>query len=247
MFEIIASTWSWTTWLGLALLGALLALDETAFAQTWFSQPLPAGLLAGIVCGDVIAGAAIGLTLQLVVLANLPVGQGIVCDPADVTVAAVGAASLRGAPLDVPAAVGVGGAAPLLGWLLVGCAFASLAGHAVVQLERRAHFRWMLGGHRTLRDGELGRIDRLQLRCLATTAVRGAVWTLFWLFAFACVWLPQLAALPGTVTRGLGWLPASTAGLAVGVVIERHQLRRVWIWLLLGLAAGFVIVNLGRR
>ena len=45
----VASEPSWTG-LGLvAVLGGLLALDETALAQTWFSQPLPAALLTGLV------------------------------------------------------------------------------------------------------------------------------------------------------------------------------------------------------
>lgn len=46
---------SW--WLGLAALGALLAMDEHGLAQTWFSQPLPACLLGGLLAGDQIGRA----------------------------------------------------------------------------------------------------------------------------------------------------------------------------------------------
>ena len=35
-----------TLLIGLVLLNALLSLDEVALAQTWFGQPLPAGVLA---------------------------------------------------------------------------------------------------------------------------------------------------------------------------------------------------------
>ena len=34
-----------------AVLGGWLVLDDTAWAQTWISQPLPAGLLAGLAAG----------------------------------------------------------------------------------------------------------------------------------------------------------------------------------------------------
>ena len=61
-FALGSADWSLVGWL--ALLAGCLALDETALAQTWLSQPLPAAILAGLVCGEPMAGLALGLPLQ---------------------------------------------------------------------------------------------------------------------------------------------------------------------------------------
>jgi mannose/fructose/N-acetylgalactosamine-specific phosphotransferase system component IIC len=237
------ATASWGVWLGLVCLGGVLLLDDTAVAQTWLSQPLAAGILAGWVCGDPLTGAVVGLPLQLAVLGNLPVGQGFVSEPTTATVAAVGAVATTGHRLQLVDAVGVGGAAPVLGWLLLGATLAVLAGHPAVQAERRAHFAWMLAGHRTLRDGDLGRIDGLQRRCLAVTAARGALQTLLWLAVLTWIWLPVQELLPAYWQRGLGWLPPVAAGVAVGVVLERHRRGPAALWLLAGAALGFAVVR----
>ncbi len=83
----------------LALLAGLLALDDVALGQTWFSQPLPAALLSGFFCGDPLTGLAIGLPLQLILVVNLPVGQSFTGDPSVAIVAAVGATVLSGQSL----------------------------------------------------------------------------------------------------------------------------------------------------
>ncbi len=104
-------------WAGLAtvgLLGALLALDDTAYAQTWFSLPLPAALLTGLALGDPLTGLALGLPLQLVLAGNLPVGQSFTGDPTVATVATVGAAVLDG-QAHAPALGGGGLGLPVLG------------------------------------------------------------------------------------------------------------------------------------
>ena len=61
---------SWPAVLGLGLLGGVLVLDDTALAQTWFSQPLPAAVLAGAVLGDPLSGLALGLPIQLIMAVN---------------------------------------------------------------------------------------------------------------------------------------------------------------------------------
>lgn len=242
--EIALATVPWGRWLVLAVLGACLVLDDTAWAQTWFSQPLPAATLAGFVCGDPLLGATVGLPMQLAVLANLPVGQGFVSEPAAVSVAVVGAAWTHGVALEPLAALGIGSGASLLGWLSVGAALAGLMGHVAVQAERRAHFFWMLAGRQTLRDGELRRIDGLQARCLATTAVRGAVQTVVLLAAATWVWLPLRRLLPTAVDRGLAWVPPALVGVALGVAVARYRIERIWPWLLFGGALGYALTEL---
>lgn len=86
----------WVVFGSLAALAGCLALDETAAAQTWLSQPLPAALLAGAVAGDPALGLAVGLPLQLALTMNLPVGQTITGDVSGAAVAVVGAAAVGG-------------------------------------------------------------------------------------------------------------------------------------------------------
>ncbi|MFO7654381.1 MAG: PTS sugar transporter subunit IIC [Candidatus Krumholzibacteriia bacterium] len=231
-------------WIALLVLGALLVLDDTALAQTWLSQPLPAGMLAGALLGDVVTGAMVALPLQLVSLANLPVGQGYLCEPTAPAVGAAAAACAGGHALGPLDAAGLGAGSPVLGWLVLGTVLASLTGHPLLQWERRIHFLWMLAGHRSLRDGDLRRVETLQARALVLTAVRGAVATAVWVLVFGRLWLPLSAGLGPDLRQAAAWLPLAAVGVAFGVVMERHQPGRAWGWLLAGGAAGIAVVRL---
>ncbi len=235
----LAPTWALVG--PLALLAAWLALDETALAQTWLSQPLPAGLLAGLVAGEPAAGLAVGLPLQLVTLSNLPVGQVFAGDRATAVVAAVGAAVLGGRrlePLGAPAEAGEPG---LLGWMLAAAALVSLAGNLAVRAERRIHFAWMLAGHRTLRDGRLERFDRLQARCLALTAMRGLLLCPFWIVVLVWLWLPILPRLPARLAAAFDLLPWLALPLGIAAMIDLHGWRAGWKWLTAGAAAALAV------
>lgn len=230
----------WGTVGSLALLGVLLSLDDTAFAQTWLSQPLPAGLLAGAACGDPLAGVAVGLPFQLITLGNLPVGQSFTGEKVSATIAGVGGSVLAGQPL--PAALGEGGATGALGWILIGVCLLSVAGHKVVQVERGTHFLWMLEGHRTLWDGRVERFARLQLRCLLATALRGLVLTVGWLTLFVALWLPLYGQLPARVVRACALLPLLAPPLAVAAMGDLFGWRYGWRWLAGGLVAAALLL-----
>lgn len=228
--------WALAGWL--ALLAGCLALDETALAQTWLSQPLPAAFLAGLVCGQPVAGLAVGLPLQMALTMNLPVGQTITGDVSGAAVAVTGGALLSGR---VPALAGGAGDAALTGWLVLGAALVSLAGHPLIQAERRLHLLWMLQGHRTLRDGRLGRVEAIHGRCLAAGFLRGGALAAAALAATICLWLPLYDVLPPALRPALVWLPWLAAALGIGAVFERYGVLRHWRWLAGGLAAGWLL------
>ena len=166
---------AWWALPALGLLSGLLALDETAVGQTWFGQPLAAGILTGSLFGDPVTGLALALPLQIGLAGNLPVGQTFTGDHTSAVVATVGGARLAGLSL-VPALSGTTGAsAALLGWLIIAAGLFSLGGHWLVQAERRANGAWMLEGRHSLRDGSLSRITRLHRRGLVATFMRGAM------------------------------------------------------------------------
>ncbi len=225
----------------LALLAMALALDDTAVAQTWLSQPLPAGILTGLVCGDLGAGLSVGLPLQLVLVGNLPVGQTFVGEPVSAVLA--GVAALAWAK-SAPGGDGLPPPATLASWTVIGVALLSLAGHWVIRTERRLHLLWMLAGHRSLRDGDDRRIERLHLRCLAVTAIRGLVLTAVWLLLLRLFWLPAAARLPGSLVAVLQLVPWLAPGLAIGILIDRYGLRASGRWLIAGALAALLVALL---
>ena len=224
---------SWPAVLGLGLLGGVLVLDDTALAQTWFSQPLPAAVLAGAVLGDPLSGLALGLPIQLIMAGNLPVGQ------TSAVVASVGAAVLSGRSLSPALAADTRLPVALIGWLVVAVGLASMSGHLLVQAERRAHNLWMREGHRTLRDGRLQRVEAIHLRCLATTFLRGFAVTVVVLLVLRRVWLPLFGDLPTFVHGVLTMVPLLLPGLGLGNLAERYGLRTGWAWLAGGAALSF--------
>ncbi len=232
--------------LGLVLLSVLLSLDETSVAQTWLSQPLPAGLLAGAICGDPLTGIAIGLPMQLVALGNPPVGQTFTGERVSAVIAAVGGTILTGHALPLLRQVGAQAALPTagaLGWTLVAIALFSIAGNKVVQLERGTHFVWMLEGHRTLWDGRLDRFERLLRRCVLATSVRAAVLCVLWLIVMVGFWMPLYEGLPPRLVRALALLPLLAPPLAVAAAIDLYGLRASWKWIAGGLAAAALLAR----
>ena len=236
----------WLVWAALALLGAWLAADENSLVQTWFSQPLPAALLAGLICGDPAATVLPGLLMQLLVLGNLPVGGSFSLDPSSAAVGTAGGAVLAGwRPVGDPlAAVSwTGASAEATGGLVAMFLVASLLAGRLVHLERRIRMRWMLDGYRSVRDGDVARLERLHGRCLAVTAARGAAVTLLLavIIAAAAPLVPD--RLPAAVREPLGLLPLMAPGLAAASLIERFGPRRAWPLVLAGAAAGLLLVR----
>lgn len=233
----------WMTVLGLGLLGAFLALDDTALLQSWVSQPLPAGTLAGIVGGDPVSGLTLGLLAQMLVLGNIPVGQTFPGEHVAAVVGGVGAICLAGRQLPADP-LALSPMASLTGWLLLAVALCSLAGRWVVSFERKAHLAWMLQGHRSLRDGSLGRFERIHLRCLASTAGRGFLLVLLWLVVILNAWLPLHDRLPLWIRDGLSHLPMLVPALAVGLLMDRYGPRVCWPYLLAGAALTLLVLKI---
>lgn len=230
-------------------LGALLAMDEVAVAQTWFGQPLPAALVTGWLLGDPGIGLAVGLPLQVALLGNLPVGQTFTGEPTSAVVAVVGGVVLAGRDAAAPWAQGTSQEAALLGWVLTLAVLFSALGHWVVQAERRACVQWMLLGHRTLRDGDLGRIEGLHLRGLLATLLRGLLFTVLFLLVSLRLALPAFDLLPAAAVPLLALVPWLLPALGLGALLGRFGLRRYWPWVLGGASLPLLAVladRLGR-
>lgn len=86
------------TWLLLALLGGVVALDAVSLGQTMVSRPVVAGTLSGIVTGDVALGLQVGALLELFLLVAVPAGGGRMPEGGVAAVVAVAAATASPGP-----------------------------------------------------------------------------------------------------------------------------------------------------
>jgi mannose/fructose/N-acetylgalactosamine-specific phosphotransferase system component IIC len=227
----------------LGLLAAVLSVDETALVQSWLSQPLPAGILAGLVAGDPVTGVALGLPLQLITVGNLPVGQSLIPETVGPVVGGVGAILAGGHHLlPLPDLQGTWNGA-LHGWILLAVVLASVAGHGIIQLERRLHFLWVLSGHRHLREGSFRGFERLLARCVFFTALRGFCLAAVWFWLFGELWLPLLGRMPERLWPGLACLPWLAVPLAVVVLMNRYGFRVSWPLGLLGFGVALGLIK----
>jgi PTS system mannose-specific IIC component len=149
-----------------AVLGAITALDAAPFAQILLAQPLPAALLAGVVLGDPSAGLSIGIPLQLLWTAVLPLGGSLVPDTGPPTVAGVTVAALL-------SHAGAREWADPAG-LLTGLALGPL-GARLVDRARRVNHTLLLRAEKKIRAGDVAALDRAHAAALGVSALRGAV------------------------------------------------------------------------
>jgi mannose/fructose/N-acetylgalactosamine-specific phosphotransferase system component IIC len=236
----------WLWWPALAGLGALVAMDEHSLAQTWLSQPLCAALLAGLLGGDPAAGLAVGLLLQLAVSGNLPVGASFPLDTGSAAIGVTCGAVLggwRAPPSLLVRDAWQGEPAVMLGLLVTLAAALSLVGGRFVQLERRARLGWMLGGYRSVRDGDLPRLERLHGRCLVVTALRGGLLAVVWTVAVWQLWPRVSGGLPELPRAALGLLPLLVPVLAAGSLLERFGYRQSGRLVLGGAVIGYLAVR----
>jgi len=119
----------------------------------------------------------------------------------------------------------------------------SLLGHLFIQGERRVNGIWMLEGLLSLRDGRLGRIEQLHIRCLLTTFLRGFGSGILFVLLMVKVWIPLFTHLPPALQNALGTLPLLLPGLGVGTMIDRYGLKSSWLWVTAGMVCTFLVAH----
>ncbi len=123
--------------LATSLLGALLAMDQTAWGQFLISRPLPAGLLLGLALGEPGAGACLGLLFELLWVRSIPIGSHVPFLPLYPALLSVLAAAVLAAPS--ASRETAGGVARYLPFALLLSFFAAMANHRVDTLWRRTN------------------------------------------------------------------------------------------------------------
>jgi mannose/fructose/N-acetylgalactosamine-specific phosphotransferase system component IIC len=169
------------TLLLLSLLGGLLALDATSFGQFMLSRPLIAAGLAGMIAGNAEAGIVVGVLLEAVHLAVLPVGAARYPEAGPAAVAAAGAYAGAGVHQQVALMASV---VFMLAW--------GWFGGRSVEWVRRWNVRTVVPAPGPV---DAGTIERMHGRAIALDFVRGVLVTLLGLLVL------------GTLLETLGWIP----------------------------------------
>jgi hypothetical protein len=215
------------TLLLLALLGGLAALDGTSLGQLMVSRPLVAASVTGALMGAPVQGAMLGLFLEALHLAVLPVGASRYPEGGPPAVA--GAAIFAGSH---------GTYAELLPVVLF-CLVWEWACGLTVSWLRHSNARFALPpGVESVGAGSL---QRRQWGAIATDLVRGAVLTVagVWLLT-AFLWLLPLKGPP----EHLAQLTLGTAAAAsVAASLRLFGRRRLRLFVL-GAAAGAALLVL---
>lgn len=219
----------------LALLGGLVAVDGTSFAQIMISRPLVAGAVTGLVFGRPLEGVAVGVILEVFSLAILPIGAARYPESGTAAVAAAGAYAMVAGP--------PGPDAHLLALaVLYGLALERVMGSSVV-LQRRFNERFATG------DGEKAKsaraLEREHMTAMGMDLLRGASLTVVGGLVGAGL-LRALDDLNG-FAAGTTWgvLGVATAAMLATVLPVFGGWAERRFPFLLGLGCGVLLVLIG--
>jgi mannose/fructose/N-acetylgalactosamine-specific phosphotransferase system component IIC len=218
------------SWIGLGLVGGVVALDSTSCAQSMISRPLVAGPLMGLVLGEPAAGAMVGAVLEVFHLGILPIGAARYPEAGTAAVTATWAYTALDA---------VHGSA-----LLLAIAFAllweRLTGASVVKFRE-------LNDH-VLRAGSPPPTARsLQGRHLLTMVLdflRGAIMCLMGGAIGAAIVRLTATSWPLGEPAAHGLLIAATVTVAAGALTIFGGWRERWRLFVTGLASGLLLLVL---
>jgi hypothetical protein len=217
------------TWVALALLGGIVAVDATSVLQSMLSRPLVAALLTGLVLGRPEEALLLGLVLEAFALVILPIGA------ARYPEAGIGAVAASGGYLVAQTAEPVAG---LLVAAVFGLGWERLAGGSV-NLMRRGN-EWLVRPVASA-PRPADALERRHRLAIGIDFARGAVlasagawaaallvtalagyWALEPHAAIAALGVAILAMLGGSLALFGGWgerAVALSAGAAVGLFI----------------------------
>ena len=219
-------------WIGVGLLGGLVGVDATSFAQTMVSRPFIAATLTGLLAGRPEEGAVLGAILELFALVILPVGAARYPESGTAAVSAT-AAYMSAASMMSPAV--------MLLAVLFALVWERIGGWSVI-LDRRFNEEYValmrLGTHP---DRAL---ERRHLMAIGIDLVRASIVTVAgWLIgtvalrSIAQLWSMSSSIAPAILSIGLSCMVGAALPLFGG-------LRARKVALLVGLLCGSLIVAL---
>jgi PTS system mannose-specific IIC component len=219
-------------WVSLLLWGLIVGLDLASVLQGLFDRPLVAGVVAGIILNDPVAGLRIGVALELFALDVLPVGASRYPDYGAATVAAV------------TLAAGQAWSAALGPSVLLGLVLAHIGGLTIVVHRRLT--AWVVARNQVALDrGDRGVAARVHLLGLGADFLRSSALAALGLLA-AAVLSRYAERLDLATQRALGVVVVAGGFVAViGGALRRAGSARRIAWLAGGVGLG--VLGLGIR
>jgi mannose/fructose/N-acetylgalactosamine-specific phosphotransferase system component IIC len=214
----------------LLLWGTLVGLDLVSVPQAMISRPLVAGVVAGLLVGDLEAGVRIGVLFELFAFDIFPAGAVRYPDYGPATVAAV----VLGA--GTPWELGLGVSAAL------GLVLAVLGGWSL-QVVRRSNARAIQRQSAALAAGESSAIRRLQYGGILRDAARGFILTLAGLVLASTIADSVRLDRPTAVAFTLVAIGSALAAAASGAFRSSGRGTRLK-WLVAGVATGIALAVL---
>jgi PTS system mannose-specific IIC component len=210
----------------LLLWGVVVGLDLICVAQTMVSRPLVAGIVAGAIAGDPVAGMAVGVILELFAFEVLPFGATRYPDYGLGAVAAAAAAA--GAPAILGTGVGVS-----LGLIV------AFVGGRGIHLRRIRNGLDLERNVEQLEQGDLRTVCSLHLRGLAREVLRALIVTAIGLLLAESVrrWAPL--TVQGAVYLGIVTVGAAVSAAVTGAIRLAGR-KTAQQWFVLGLLGGLV-------
>lgn len=220
-------------WILVAFLGALVAVDTTAFFQGMLHQPLVAATLIGSALQMPLEGAYFGTLVQLMWLGDLPVGGARFPDIGPVSVGtAAGAMMAIGTGVDLGlAGLGIVVFSIPLGWS---------AGY-LVHMQREFQTAFLPRIVNAIERGRPGRLRWYLLVGIGHSAIRGAVVGIVSAVIMKLA-LAALASLPIAGQISPYALLAGMIGIGLAVVLELLESPEALRWLAGGVIVGSLIL-----
>jgi mannose/fructose/N-acetylgalactosamine-specific phosphotransferase system component IIC len=214
----------------LLLWGTLVGLDLVSVPQAMISRPIVAGVVAGLLAGDLDAGVRIGVLFELFALDVFPAGAVRYPDYGPATIAAVALG------VGTPWELGLGVSAAL------GLVLAVLGGWSL-QVVRRWNARAIQRQSAALAAGESSAIRRLQYGGILRDAARGLILTLAGLVLASTIADSVRLDRQTAVAFTLVAIGSALAAAASGAFRSSGRGTRLK-WLIAGVATGIVLAVL---
>jgi mannose/fructose/N-acetylgalactosamine-specific phosphotransferase system component IIC len=214
----------------LLLWGTLVGLDLVSVPQAMISRPSVAGVVAGLLAGDLEAGVRIGVLFELFALDVFPAGAVRYPDYGPATIAAVALG------VGTPWELGLGVSAAL------GLVLAVLGGWSL-QVVRRWNARAIQRQSAALAAGESSAIRRLQYGGILRDAARGLILTLAGLVLASTIADSVRLDRQTAVAFTLVAIGSALAAAASGAFRSSGRGTRLK-WLIAGVATGIVLAVL---
>jgi PTS system mannose-specific IIC component len=221
------------SYLALAVLAGLAAVERKGFLQAMLSRPIALGPIAGLALGDAAGGLLVGAPLELLWLGAVNLGAALPVHEALGACAIAGGAVLAGAELG-------GGTTPAVAALAVlVCAPLAIAGRRADRLvETRFNERLAARADRLCAGGAVAAAARTNLLGLAIPFGFAALLAPLGAAAAQAVIPPLLRAFPGLDRPlALGWVAFSAFACASGAKALRARAAPVWFFSAFAVAA----------